>query len=291
MNALVLVLALSLEAVVADAERGGADGVLLVRRGDTVLYQRAFGSASIRERFDIGSISKMVTAVAVLRELPLELTVGEVFPDAPPDKAAITVEQLLRHRSGLTDSVGLDETYVKRAFFLEKLWKTPLEKPGYSNAGYSLLAAMLEVRTGKSYDALLPKSISYARREPLAQGTLREIAWGSTGHHAEVQARDGEPLITIRRENVVLTAKRVDDRYDVRTRVFAATMPLWVAIFAFVVSAMLLYGRPMNFNHGLAIALIIAGLGWANGMRTRRNALDRSRAAIAAFARRVTTTR
>ena len=197
MNALALVLSatLALDPVIDAAERAGADGVLLVKRGDTVLYERAWGFASCDRKepmttghvLDIGSITKVLTGVAALETLPLDLKVGDVFPGAPPDKAAITVEQLLLHRSGLPDSLGLGETLINRVFLLEKLFKTPLGEPRYSNAGFSLLAAMIEVRTGVSYaDSLrqhVTRTISYQRRPKLACGTLRGSTWGSTADY------------------------------------------------------------------------------------------------------------
>jgi CubicO group peptidase (beta-lactamase class C family) len=194
MNALILVLALSLpaglDAAVDRVERAGSGGVLLVRAHGKV-YRRAWGPGVKPEQlYDIGSITKVFTAAAVLKTLPPELTVGDVFPSAPPDKAALTVEQLLTHRSGLPDSLGLDETLVKRDFFLEKLWKAPLEKPQYSNAAYSLLAAMLEVRTGKPYESFIRRPIAYERSGDRAIGTLRGMRWGST---ADYFGPDGRP--------------------------------------------------------------------------------------------------
>ncbi len=193
MNALALILAatLSLDQAIDTAERAGADGILLVRQGEKVVYERAFGSAKTNELFDIGSITKIMTATAALQALPLDLRVGDVFPEAPPDKAAITVEQLLRHRSGLPESLGLDETLIKRAFFLEQAFKAPVGEPEYSNTGYSLLAAMLEARTGTPYAAYLRKhvfqpagvAIGYERRAHLANGTLHGMNWGSTADY------------------------------------------------------------------------------------------------------------
>lgn len=193
MNALALILAatLSLDQAIDTAERAGADGIPYVRQGDKVVYERAFGNAKKNELFDIGSITKAMTAVAALQTLPLDLRVGDVFPAAPPDKAAISVEQLLMHRSGLPESLGLDETLIKREFFLEKVFQAPIGKPEYSNTGYSLLAAMLGVRTGMPYAAYMRRrvfqpagvAIGYERRPYLASGTLRGKNWGSTADY------------------------------------------------------------------------------------------------------------
>lgn len=225
MNALVLLLSatLALDPVLDAAERAGADGVLLVRRGDTVLYERAWGFASCdrKERmttghaFDIGSITKVLTGVAALKTLPLDLKVGDVFPDAPPDKRTITVEQLLMHRSGLPDSIGLDETLINRTFFLEKLFARPLGEPRYSNAGYSLLAAMIEVRTGRPYAEALrehvTRTIGQQRRPGLACGTLRGLAWGST---ADYFGPDGPGWYLRGAGGLLASVRELDDWFD-----------------------------------------------------------------------------
>ena len=195
MHALLLVLALTLpaklDATVDTLERSGSDGVLLVRAHGKTVYRRAWGPGVTPEHlFDIGSITKMMTAVAALNTLPLDLRVGDVFPDAPADKAALTVEQLMTHTSGLPESIGLDETLIKREFFLEELFKAPLEKPQYSNPAFSLLAAMIEKRTGKPYESFVRKPIAYQRKGPHAVGTLRGKPWGST---ADYFGPDGRP--------------------------------------------------------------------------------------------------
>ncbi len=83
----------------------------------------------------------------------------------PADKSAITLHHLLTHSSGLEsdfsptdyDPVGREE-YVRRA-----LQSTLLFKPGdgyeYSNAGYSLLAAIVEIVSGQPYEVYLTERV------------------------------------------------------------------------------------------------------------------------------------
>ncbi|MFQ6549973.1 serine hydrolase domain-containing protein [Aestuariibius sp. 2305UL40-4] len=118
---------------------------------------------------DLGSITKVVTAVAVLTlvdggQLGLDTTLAELMPDVPRDKGGITVHQLLTHTSGLVDSTGDDGERIGRAAFVARLMATPLDRaPGagyaYSNAGYSLLAAIIETVSGQSYDAYLQSAL------------------------------------------------------------------------------------------------------------------------------------
>jgi CubicO group peptidase (beta-lactamase class C family) len=199
------------QALETAAAEGGA-GVLRVRRGAQIVLERAFGTSceggepmTVDHLFDIGSITKVMTAAAVLaaveaKQLTLETSVGEIFPRAPADQRSITVGELLMHRSGLPESLGLDETLVKRPFFLEQLFATAIEplsegEKRYSNAGFSLLAAILEERTGQSYEedvrkrVLAPPGVGIAYATPperahrLACGSLRGLPWGSTADY------------------------------------------------------------------------------------------------------------
>jgi CubicO group peptidase (beta-lactamase class C family) len=82
----------------------------------------------------------------------------------------------LTHSSGIIESTGNDEEQLTRSEFLRRVLDAPLESvPGdvhsYSNAGYSLLAAIIEVQSGLSYedyliDEVIPNGspmIGYAR--------------------------------------------------------------------------------------------------------------------------------
>ncbi len=118
---------------------------------------------------DLGSITKFVTAVMILHlveegRLTLDAPLATLLPDVPQDKAAITLHQLLTHTSGLSPSTGSDSERLSRAAFLNRLRNAPLtHKPGerylYSNAGYSLLAAIIEVTSGQSYETYLQNQI------------------------------------------------------------------------------------------------------------------------------------
>ncbi len=147
--------------------------VALVARGDEVVFHRAYGAANRRRKvanrpdtaFDIGSISKTFTAAAIYRlveagELRLDDTLGEHFPDVARDKRPITIGQVLSHTSGLVqyhDRRG-DFEVMSRAQALERIFGGKLQHlPGsayaYSNAGYTLLAMVVEKVTGQPFRA------------------------------------------------------------------------------------------------------------------------------------------
>jgi CubicO group peptidase (beta-lactamase class C family) len=151
----------------------GFAGVVLVGRGDSIVWQRGYGEAD-QERhirngpstaFDIGSVTKQFTAAAVLAlEQDGKLTVhdplGKYFPQAPADKRNITLHQMLTHTAGLREYSGPDEQWLSKENFLQQELRSKLVfAPGssyqYSNVGYSLLAAVIEQVSGLSYEQYL----------------------------------------------------------------------------------------------------------------------------------------
>lgn len=114
---------------------------------------------------DIGSNNKFVTAVALLHlseanAFTTEANIGQLLPDVPADKENITLHQLLTHTSGLTTWTGEDGEALDRDTFLSRVFDAPLESvPGttyeYSNPGYSVLAAVIEVQSGMDYEDYL----------------------------------------------------------------------------------------------------------------------------------------
>lgn len=165
-----------MEAVLAEhftADHPG--GVVLVAKGDRILYERALGMADVAankplttaSQFRIGSITKQFTGVAILQladQGKLKLT-DEVqrYVDFPKKEHPITIEHLLTHTSGIPNFTDLPfykaENYAKNATLPELIAQfkdLPLEfKPGtkwsYSNSGYILLTAIIEKVSGQSW--------------------------------------------------------------------------------------------------------------------------------------------
>lgn len=193
---------LSTEAAGAAARRlvergcqaGVFSGAVLVARGDEVLVEHACGLASRRydvantadTRFNLGSINKMFTAVAVMQLVEA----GKVSLDAPLDRylddswlppevsRAITVRQLLTHTSGLGSFVGREWDRSSRRLYRDLADYKPLvrgERPAfppgadwsYSNTGPLLLGAVIERASGESY-------FDYMRRHVHAPAGMRD---------------------------------------------------------------------------------------------------------------------
>ncbi|MFE0102045.1 serine hydrolase domain-containing protein [Streptomyces sp. NPDC059009] len=119
--------------------------------------------------YDVMSVTKQFTAAAILKlEMRGELRVGDrigrYLPHVPADKRAITLHQLLTHSAGLPESLGDDYDPVSRAQVLTGAMRARLRSaPGkefhYSNVGYSLLAAIVEKVSGRSYERFLAEHL------------------------------------------------------------------------------------------------------------------------------------
>jgi len=153
----------------------GFNGVVLVRVASAPPFIHGVGfadsaqSVAIDENvaFDIGSVTKQFTAAAVLRlasrsALSLQDSIGRHFSDVPAEKRGITIHQLLTHTAGLPEAIGQDYERISRPDYVRRAMATPLRgAPGaqyrYSNVGYSLLAAIVEQRSGMTLDEFLQR--------------------------------------------------------------------------------------------------------------------------------------
>ena len=162
----------------ADAlEAFGFSGQLLVAERGRVVFERACGWADVRyhvpmtpgTRLAIGSITKNFVAAAVLQletrgTLRLQDRLADRLPDVPADKAAITLEQLLCHMGGVSTDIpdGLENANrdeVVQAVLAEPLAAPPGERFLYSNAGFDLLAAVVERAAGEPFERFVQREL------------------------------------------------------------------------------------------------------------------------------------
>ena len=133
--------------------------------------------------FHIGSCTKSMTATLTARlieegKLNWNTTIAEIFPElrGKMDKQyeAVTVEQLLHHRSGVPgeppsaawkrawEEKGTP-TEQRREFVEAVLSQPPAAAPGtkmiYSNQGYAILGAMLEKITGQDFETWITEKL------------------------------------------------------------------------------------------------------------------------------------
>jgi CubicO group peptidase (beta-lactamase class C family) len=199
----------NVESYLEKLEKIGYSGAALIALNGKPVISRGFGYSDVERRlknsprtiFDIGSITKQFTAAAILKlEMQGRLSTGDkitkYFQNVPPDKAEITIHQLLRHASGLRGGVGGDYEKIAEAEFVEKVFASPLRFPAgtrfsYSNIGYSLLALIVEKVSGQSYEQYLYENLwkpagmettGYTRpnfdKNLIAVGYKQEKRWG-----------------------------------------------------------------------------------------------------------------
>lgn len=146
------------------AARDLFSGVVLVGRGDSILFERARGTTATS--FDVASVGKMFTAIAIGQlaeqgKRTLDATIDRYDSSLPSAIASrITVRQLLGHTSGLgelgpeLDSAMAVTEHVPQMMQLLRdttLHFPPGTKFEYSNRGYLALGEIIERVTGENY--------------------------------------------------------------------------------------------------------------------------------------------
>ncbi|MGB8647078.1 MAG: serine hydrolase domain-containing protein [Anaerolineae bacterium] len=123
--------------------------------------------------FPVASITKLATALAVLRLvdtgfLALDAPLACYLPDAAAALPGVTLRTLLSHSSGLPQDINPDAApYVEGltwAAVAQVCLQTPLAAPPltrvlYSNAGYGLLAIVVERTTGDAFRRALARLV------------------------------------------------------------------------------------------------------------------------------------
>lgn len=121
-----------------------------------------------RARINIASISKSITAVAAFTlieggHLALSDRLDRFLPAAPPDKAGITLAQLMEHSSGLPNSYAADgiadRGKAMTAILAEPLAAAPGAGSLYSNLNYEVLAAVIEIASGAAYADVVRREV------------------------------------------------------------------------------------------------------------------------------------
>ena len=162
----------------AHVQQGTFSGSVLVARGDRIVLRKGYGKASAElgvpvvpeHAFRIGSVAKVLTALAVLRlvdtgRLSVEDKLG-AFVQTFPNAEQITLQQLLSNTSGIADHITREDAaeWCGRPHTLPELLEliaqtpplfTPGERFSYSNANWALLAAVLEKATGRPFAGAL----------------------------------------------------------------------------------------------------------------------------------------
>lgn len=173
------------EAVTAAIEESEFSGVVAVDKGTDRLFEAAAGLASraygvantMDTRFGVASVSKGFTALVVMKlveegKLSLDRSVREILgDDLPALSDSVTVRHLLSHRAGISDYIDESDDWEPDDFVLPVPTHTlttaesylpalasveQTDEPGetdfsYSNAGFIILAIVIERVTGETF--------------------------------------------------------------------------------------------------------------------------------------------
>jgi len=177
--------------------RDAFSGVALVAKGGVPVFLNAYGMAdrankipnSIRTRFNIGSINKTFTQVAIgqlIRDGKLAPTdtIGKILPDYPQEiSKSATIEQLLSHRAGIADFFGPEFNRADKQQFRGNAdyfrfvgAQPPAFAPGarnqYCNGCYITLGAIIERVSGMPYERYVDEQV-FRRAEMTSTGYPR----------------------------------------------------------------------------------------------------------------------
>nr|WP_276510368.1 serine hydrolase domain-containing protein [Longimicrobium terrae] len=168
--------------VTAHHARGAFDGVVLVGRGDRILFHRAIGQAdrawgipnTTETRFPWASITKQVTAALVLQlvgegRLALDSTLSAYLPGLRAEHAGrVTLRHLLTNTSGLTNTEAIPGFHVaadsaRQVMVTEALGADLSSEPGktfsYNNLDFLVLGRVVAAATGQSFEQALRSRI------------------------------------------------------------------------------------------------------------------------------------
>ncbi len=202
-----------LDAYLKRLEANGFSGAIMAT-GPEFNLVRGYGFAdreanlpvSTHTVFDIGSLTKQFTAAAIMKlwdegKLQPGDTIDQYFENVPEDKRLMTIHHLLTHTAGMRDVFGGDYEVMERDEFVKRALEGSLKRPVgerymYSNAGYSLLGAIIEKVSGMGFEEYLRKSffepLNMAQtgyvlpqwdKSKLAVGYVEGKRWGTPMDH------------------------------------------------------------------------------------------------------------
>lgn len=195
----------------------GFSGTVLVVKNRHIVLLKGYGLANVERhvtntaatRFEMNSMGKMFTGISILQlaaagKLALDEPLNRLLGAFPPDKQA-TITHLATHTAGLVVA-GADLDTASRNAFVSSMKRMPRESaPGekyrYTNAGYSLLAAVVEAASHETYEHYLtehlfrPAGMTTARFRNTIQPNDPLYAHGYVGTPAELLPGPPNPYV------------------------------------------------------------------------------------------------
>ena len=183
----------------------GFHGSVLVAHRGAIVLSKGYGFLDTKGTepitpdtiFAIGSNTKSFTAAAILKlqdqgVLNVNDPIRRFLPEAPADKADITLHQLLTHSAGLDHSGAFhgDFENVSREAAVERILGTELlfppgQESSYSDYGFILLAAIIELASGQTYQ-------DYLRTELFEPAGMTHTGWWGND-----PALQGQPVVRL----------------------------------------------------------------------------------------------
>ncbi len=153
---------------------GAPGGAVLIARGDSVIYERYFGTADMvsgerigpQTLFNIASVSKQFTVVGLLQlvqqgKVDINAKVSEFMPYPQQFWHDITLADLAGHTSGVPDTrdrssrerciYATDETSIAYFPHVQALKFAPGTAYDYLNPSFLILANIIEQKTGQQF--------------------------------------------------------------------------------------------------------------------------------------------
>lgn len=231
--------------VANEMNRSGTPGVALaLTTGDALLRVSTYGYRDVKNAipvgaetlFQIGSISKAFTSIALLRlrdegQFDVHRPVVEYLPWLGINRylEPVTAHHLLTHTAGLPRDADLGLVGLLRTFRPEY---APGDRSVYSNVGYQILGYLLEDLTGQAYGDAIRKlvfgplgivasapvitydtrtraAIGYVRPQDRPEATLMEAPW--------FEYRLGDGSIAAAAEDVATFLRMLLNRGDAPT--------------------------------------------------------------------------
>ena len=197
----------------------GLAGTALVAIDDTPVLHQGYGLADLERRkpntvrtlYDVGSTTKTMTAGAILLlasegKLSVNDGIARYFLAVPPDKQGIRLEHLLTHTSGIIDPPLGDYEPIERDELIRIVLAGALDgSPGtsynYSNAGFSMLAAIIEKVTDTPYETFMRERLFLPAGMTTMGYTLPDWDPGLVAHTYTYPVDHGSPLERLRDAN------------------------------------------------------------------------------------------
>ena len=183
----------------------GPGGAVLIVKGGKVLLDKGYGLADMETKvpitgdtfFNIGSMSKQFTAVAILQlagegKLSLDDNIHTFFPEFRADFwDRITIHHLLCHTSGVPDArdaipvdvklLATDSISMAYMYDLDYLNFEPGEKYEYINPTFVLLGRIVEKVSGQEFE-------TYMREHVFTPAGMKNTIYYAPGRDALIPA-------------------------------------------------------------------------------------------------------